>query len=287
METIYEKNKVEIVRVTPNLYYRRGDMPERRQCNQAYVVSGDIVAAVDVTTMEAAKEMTEEAAALFGHPIRHIFMTHGDGDHVQGLPFFIDKPVNIFGSHRLLAQIVPEGYAGPATFIGVEGVLRLRMGELEVELEAVQGAAHSPRDLFIRILRDECVCVGDAGVALPHLYFHNADAENWANVLREMHARGGKYILPGHGDIYPYSHLLQVADFIDVLVRAGHSCLDALPFGEAATLEANEIDSMVVLFLTGDSADAQTIRQTVGSEAERQLRMVIQSLVRKARAERA
>jgi glyoxylase-like metal-dependent hydrolase (beta-lactamase superfamily II) len=107
--------------------------------------------------------------------------------------------------------------------MGVEGVQTLWLGGLEVELSTVPVAAHSPRDLLIRVVRDGCVIAGDTGVALDHLYFHAADPVEWARLLREMDARGGSAILPGHGDIYPWSHWKEIADFID-LVHAGNAC---------------------------------------------------------------
>lgn len=280
-EIVYQKNRVEIVRVTPNLYFRRGDMPARRQSNGAFLVSGEVVAAVDATTMEAAEEMMAEALEVFGHPLRYVFLTHGDGDHVAGLPVFLREPLTIFCSHRLLGQVVPEGYDGPATFLGIEGVQTLWLGGLEVELSTVPIAAHSPRDLLIRVIRDECVVAGDTGVSLDHLYFHAADPVEWARLLRDMDARGGRAILPGHGDIYPWSHWKEVADFIDLLVRAGNECLEGLAEGDATALDDAKATQLASGYLAGHGAVAKTIRDTAGASAERELRMVIQALVRK------
>ncbi|HEY5466247.1 MAG TPA: MBL fold metallo-hydrolase, partial [Clostridia bacterium] len=147
MERIYEKNLVEIFRVTPNVFFRKGNLRIRHQCNGAFLVSGDTVAAVDVPSMEAAQEMMDESAELFGLPIRYVFLTHGDADHVEGLPLFLDQPVTVFCSHRLIGQIAPEGTSHKAVFAGVDGVLGLRIGALDVELSTIQGTAHSPRDM--------------------------------------------------------------------------------------------------------------------------------------------
>lgn len=281
METVYDRNRVQIVRVTPNVYFRRGDMPARRQSNGAYIVSGGTVAAVDATTEEAAREMMQESLEVFGHPLWYVFLTHGDGDHVSGLPVFLAEPLTIFCSHRLTDRILPAEYDGPAAVFGVEGVQTLRMGGLEVELSSVPVAAHSPRDLLIRVVRDGCVIAGDTGVALGHLYFHAADPVEWSRTLRAVHARGGSYILPGHGDVYPWDHWIEVADYIDLLVRAGGECLAPLPADRAEALDEAGAAALAAAYLTGSGADTAAIRGTAGAQAERELRMVIQALERR------
>jgi len=280
-EIVYRKNRVEIVRVTPNVYFRRGDMPARRQSNGAFLVSGEVVATVDATTMEAAEEMLEESLEVFGHPLRYVLLTHGDGDHVAGLPVFLKHPLTIICSHRLLGQIVPEGYDGPAAVVGIEGVQTLWLGGLEIELSTVPIAAHSPRDLLIRVVRDGCVVAGDTGVSLDHLYFHAADPVEWARLLREMDARGGNAILSGHGDICPWSHWKEIADFIDLLVQAGNTCLEGLDEKEATTLDDEKATQLASGYLAGSGTNARTIRDLAGASAVRELRMVIQALVRK------
>ncbi len=112
-EIVYQKNRVEIVRVTPQLYFRRGDMPVRRQSNGAFLVLGEVVATVDATTIEAAEEMLQEAVEVFGHPLRYVFLTHGDGDHVAGLPVFLAQPLTIFCSHGCSAMLFPKGTMDP------------------------------------------------------------------------------------------------------------------------------------------------------------------------------
>ena len=281
MERIYEKNLVEIFRVTPNVFFRKGNLRIRHQCNGAFLVSGDTVAAVDVPSMEAAQEMMDESAELFGLPIRYVFLTHGDADHVEGLPLFLDQPVTVFCSHRLIGQLAPEGTSHKAAFVGVDGVLRLRIGALDIELSTIQGTAHSPRDMFIRLLREQILCTGDTAVEFQTLYYHAADVENWIVTLRDLYARGGQSILPGHGEVYPYSHLDAVADFMETVLRAARKCMEPLSRDEILGLEEVKINEMAAKYYSAGGADAVTIREKAGEDAERELRMVIQALVRK------
>ncbi len=284
MELVYEKNLVEIHRVTPNVYFRKGNLRERSQCNGAFLVSGDVVAAVDVPSMEAAQEMMDEAAALFGNPIRYIFLTHGDADHVDGLPRFADQPVTVFCSHRLIGQVAPEGVSQKAAFVGVDGVLRVRIGAMDVELSTLQGTAHSRCDLFIRMVREQMVCTGDTAVEFQTLYFHAADVENWIATLRALYARGGQAILPGHGDVYPYRHLEAVADYMEIVMRAARACLEDLSPSQVTDLDEAKAGELAAKYLAMDHADARTIRAKAGDHAEREVRMVIEALVRKIKS---
>ena len=57
MERVYEKNLVEIYKVTPAVYFRKADLMTRGQCNGAYFVDGGVVGVVDVPTREGAREI--------------------------------------------------------------------------------------------------------------------------------------------------------------------------------------------------------------------------------------
>lgn len=281
MECVYEKNLVEIYCVTPNVYFRKANLNIRRQCNGAYLVSNNIVAAVDVPSMEAAQEMIDESRQLFGQPIRYIFLTHGHVDHVDGLPMFLNQPVTIFCSHRLIGQFAPVGSQHKATFIGVDGSVKLRMGGLEIELFTLPDTAHSPWDMFVRLTHEELLCTGDVAVEFQTLYYHTANVENWIASLRKIAERGGKHILPGHGDVYPYSHLDAVAEFIETVHRAAQYCLGGVSKEEIKDMDGVKINTIISGYLSGSDADALTICEKAGQDAERELRMVFRSLLYK------
>lgn len=282
MECIYDRNLVQIYQLTPNVYFRKADLARRGQSNGAYLVSGSTVAAVDVPTMEAAHEMMEESERLFGHPIQTVFITHGHEDHVGGLPVFLDQPVTLFCSHRLKEQITPAEKSFMSSIVGVNGKLSLNFAGLDIDLITLAYTAHSPCDLFIHLPKEQILCTGDAAVEFETLYFHEADVENWIASLRALSANPGKWILPGHGHVYPHTHLEDVAFFIETLDRAACHCLERLSPDGIRDMDEQEINAHISGYLSGNDADAFTIRQKAGNDAERELRMVFQCYVKGA-----
>ncbi len=278
MECIYDKNLVQIYRHTPNIYYRKADLNQRGQCNGAYLVSGTIVAAVDIPTLEAAEEMKEESSKLFGQPIQYIFLTHGHEDHVDGLPVFLNEPVTIFCSQRLKKRITSSGISHRAAIFGVTGTLTLNLSGLEIELFTMNGTTHSPHDMFIRLPEEQVICTGDAAVEFQTMYFHEADVDNWITVLRKLHELPGKFILPGHGNIYPHTHLISAAEHLETIYRAAEKCLKEIPVEQIRDLNSEEMDAIINGFFKQNTSDAQSIRQKAGNDAVRELRMVFRSM---------
>ena len=278
-EPVYEKNFVQIFKVTPHLYFRKADLMTRGQCNGAYFFSDGVVGVVDVPTREGAREIVEESQLLFDQPVSVIFITHGHDDHVDGLPAFLDRPVTIFCAQRLVDRI-PAG-EGPqrATVVGVRDRTRVRMAGMQVECLALEGTVHSPWDMLIRVPQAELVCTGDTVVDLSLLHFHSANVDNWIATLRSLSAESGALILPGHGEIYPWSMVADTADFIETLRAAGTLCLSRLSAGEITRISEDRINEIVSAYLSGDSPEAMRIHARAGVGAVRELRMVLRNLL--------
>ena len=246
MERVHEGNLVEIFRLTPQLYFRRADLMTRGQCNGAYFFDGENVGVVDVPTMEGAQEIVDEAKLLFGRPVSSIFITHGHEDHVEGLPFFRDRQVTVFCSERLVDRIAKgNGW----TIVGVRDRTRVRMAGLELECVALDGTAHSPWDMVIRVPVEKVLITGDTVVDFSILHFHSANVENWIANLRRLSLTGDQLVLPGHGEVYPYSKVAETADFIETLRRAGEYCLSTLSPEEIAAISEQKIGEIVAACL--------------------------------------
>ncbi len=281
MEPVYEKNLVQIFKVTPHLYFRKADLMTRGQCNGAYFFSDGVVGVVDVPTREGAREIMEESQLLFGQPVSVIFITHGHDDHVDGLPVFFDRPVTIFCAERLVHQISTGERPHRATVVGVRDRTRVRMAGMQVECFALDGTAHSPWDMLVRVPQADLVCTGDTVVDLSLLHFHSANVDNWIAALRTLSVESNAFVLPGHGGIFPWSKVAETADFIETLRAAGAQCLSRLSAEEIKSISEDRINEIVSAYLSGGSPEAARIHDTAGVGAVRELRMVFRSLLYK------
>ncbi|MDR0839146.1 MAG: MBL fold metallo-hydrolase, partial [Oscillospiraceae bacterium] len=215
MESVYKGNLVEIFKISPRLYFRRGNLLERMQCNSYYVVGDSGVGVVDVATPESAREMLEEIELLFKKPLRYIFITHNHEDHSSGLPEYVNLPVTIFCSHKCAYDIAKLG--GSAAIVGVHGPLMFLLDGYRVDLRALDDIAHSPWDMLVRIPEERAVCTGDLVVEYQTLFFHYANPERWIANLRELARGSDEFVLPGHGGVYPAAYISDVADFLELL----------------------------------------------------------------------
>ena len=281
MEQVYEKDLVQIFRVTPHVYFRRADLMRRGQCNGAFFFSDGVVGVVDVPTMEGAREIVEESRLLFHQPVSVIFITHGHDDHVDGLPVFLEMPVTVFCSERLVDRILAGQAPNRAIVVGVRDRTSVRMAGMDVECCALDGTAHSPWDMLIRVPAAGLACTGDTVVDPSLLHFHSANVEGWIAALKALSDSGGTRILPGHGEIYPWSKAAETADLIETLVAAAASCLSLLSAEEIRKISEDRINEIVSAYLSGDSRDAARIRDLAGVGAVRELRMVLRNLVYK------
>lgn len=279
-EIIYEKNQVAIYRMSPTLYFRKADLA-RGQCNNAYLVGDSGVGVVDVSTDEAAQEFLDETKLLFNKPIRYIFLTHGDGDHVDGLPAFFDKDVTVYCSRRLFNTLDPIGKNYKSTFVSVDGNMRICLsGGLEVELFTLPDITHSPWDMFIRIPSEQTLCTGDAVVEYQTLYYHNASMNTWIDSLKKLAKIDDKYIIPGHGHIYPYSYVSEVASFLETVFRAAKHCFEQIDNVEMARISVDKINEIVFAYFASGDKDAQNIMGKAGmDDAKREVRMVLWHLI--------
>jgi glyoxylase-like metal-dependent hydrolase (beta-lactamase superfamily II) len=277
MESVYTGNSVEIFEVSPKLYFRRGDLMGRGQCNCYIFVTENGVGIVDPSTPEAAQEMLQEIELLFKKPLRYVFLTHNHSDHSDGLPVFLNLPVTIFCSHKC-EKDVSRINTGPAAVVGIKGSLSMTLGGYRVEVTALDDVTHSPWDIVVRFPEESAICTGDLVVEFETLYFQNSNPERWAASLRELANGRDKYVLPGHGGVYPASMITDVADHLELLIEAAHECIDrSMPLRGlfvARDPDYDTLDGYAADYIALGGEKAQKIIARAGGDAQRQIRMV-------------
>ncbi len=276
MEKVYEKNVVEIFKISSNLYLRKSDYNRRGQCNSAFIVWDDGVCIVDPSTMEAAQEMLDEIALLIKKPIRSVILTHNHGDHVEGMPMFYPMPINIYCSHRCERELAANN-TGPAVVAGVRGSLDLQFGTVKVELRPIEEVTHSPTDMLVRLPDEGVVCTGDFAGDNRILYFSEAHPQNWIANLYQLARGSDKYILPGHGDLYPATKILETAQHLALLREAAIECIDRYLGMQNGLTDVNydTLDTLLMQYLQEKGEKALKIVECVGDEALRELRQVV------------
>ncbi len=181
--------------VAPGVYFRVGDL-QRGQSNSGFIVCPDWVVAIDAPTPEASAAMFAEIAVVTSKPVRYVALTHGHGDHLNGLGAFTSKGVTVLCAEVLRRQLEKKNAAGQ--FIGIGERLTLRAGGRNVELKTF-GRAHSPADLFVSLPGDGVLFAGDAVLDMPAMFMGECDLAGWIRTLRTLQTRGFRVVCPGHG----------------------------------------------------------------------------------------
>jgi len=232
-EKVYEKDYIEIFKLTDQVYFRYADWDKRQQCNGGYIVFKDFVAVIDAPSIDGANEMSAETAQLFGKPIKYVFLTHGHFDHADGLPVFAKLGATAIGSRNMLAKLKAGGAATPELAIGIETSARIEICDTTFELFTIPGAVHSEEDLFITIPAEKMIFTGDAVAELPNLFFGNGDFNNWLSTLGVIEAMDFATICVGHGRIKDNSHFGIQKTYFKALDDAINAQISAI--GQGAT----------------------------------------------------
>lgn len=287
-EKIYNGNMVEIFKISDYFYFRKADLPVRGQCNGAFIVGETGVAIVDATVDSI--EMAEESEKLFHKPVVAIYLTHGHGDHTDGLKDWLDRNVTVYCSHRFIEELDASFFRGKVNYVGIDGMLKLNLAEnIKVDLFTNNDVAHSKWDMFVRIPELGVICTGDSVVEYQTAYFHSADIRSWISSLRRLADQKGTYILAGHGQtLFPYSYINEFADFLMVIERCAKTCLtrhwpnpNETADERFMQLTSADVKEVVEQFFAENNEDARFLEKKAGPvDARREVRMVLWSMIR-------
>jgi len=220
----------------PNVYWVEGGGG-----NSAVIVGNNGVIVVDAKVSAAGgAELIADIAKITPKPVTTIFLTHSDGDHVNGLASF-PKGLTIISQENCKTemQAAPSAAAGGplADYLPTRTVTRT-MENMTIEgvhLRTFHFApAHTSGDLMVYLPDDKIMFTGDIVAAqspypLIHLEKHGS-SDGWVTTLNGILATDATTFVPGHGGVQMKADLqkrladtLARRDQIKMLVAQGKS----------------------------------------------------------------
>ena len=200
-------------------------------------------------TYSYALQAYEKMKEIKNLPISYVINTHVHDDHWLGNAYYAEIGVKIIGSAafkdepkvektRMQMRITPEAFLKttqefPTLF--VENEMVLDIDSKKVHLISVNKKAHTDSDLFVYILEDKTVFVGDLvfNDRLPSI--RDGSLKGWIEALDEIRTMDVKYIIGGHGKIVDrssidmtYNYIVTLRERVSSLIEDGEEIGDVV-----------------------------------------------------------
>jgi cyclase len=191
----------------PNVYWIEGGGG-----NSGVIVGSTGVIVVDAKTSAAGgKELLDDIAKITPKPVTTVFLTHSDGDHVNGLASF-PAGVKVIAQENCKKEMETALAAGgrgapPADHMPSQVVKEKETLTIDgVKLELHHWApAHTSGDLIVYLPAEKIVFTGDIiSTTLPDPLIHlekNGSSEGWVTTVKGIVALDSDQFVEGHGDL--------------------------------------------------------------------------------------
>src|ERR1700685_222687 len=191
----------------PNVYWIEGGGG-----NSGVIVGDKGVIVVDAkTTPAAGKELLDDIAKITPKPVTTVFLTHSDGDHVNGLASFpagIKIIAHENNKKEQDAALAAGGRGAPPAGHLPTQVVSQHKEELKIDGVKVQvfhGAnAHTSGDLVVYLPSEKIVFTGDIITTQPDALIHlekNGSSEGWVTTAKGIAEFKADQVVPGRGDV--------------------------------------------------------------------------------------
>lgn len=196
------------------VYWVQGD-----SANSGFVIGKDGVVVIDTRrTAEAGRAQLAQIAKVTSKPVTTVIVTHGDPDHVGGLPAF-PAGATIIAHENIRAQLVatarePDSvspFAAVYKDIAANRLPNRTIAETEnVILSGVPvtllhiAPAHSTGDIVVFLPRQRVVFVGDLltmDMATYPIIHVGGSSEGWLRTMRAILALKADTFVSGHGTL--------------------------------------------------------------------------------------
>jgi len=193
---------VSVNKISEHVYEVRGGSGS----NSAFIVGDREVYVIDAKMVDqSAKDMIAAIKKTTDKPVKHLLLTHSDGDHVNGMPGF-PGDINIIAHENSAKDIIKANETGqvkiPTPSMTFSNQLNLYSGDLEINLFYF-GHAHTDGNIVIYVPEDKVAIIGDLffkGMD-PLIHKHkNGSSEGFVNVLQKMVDLNAKTYLSGHAE---------------------------------------------------------------------------------------
>ena len=217
---------VDAIRITPNVYYIRGEAgvpsPVNRghTSNAGFVVTTDGVVVFDALgTPVLGKEFIDAIRKVTSQPIRRVIISHYHADHFYGLPPFKDLGVEIWvhpaaGSYlnsEASRQRLAERQSSLAPWVDknmrlipadrwIDKDTSFKLGAHTFRVFPV-GPAHTPEDLAMVVEEENVLFVGDLMFAGRLPFVGDADSKSWISAIDHIIKFNPKIMVGGHGGV--------------------------------------------------------------------------------------
>lgn len=195
-------------------YYVQGDA-----ANTGFVIGTDGVVVIDVQrSPEAGRDQIAQIAKVTGKPVKAVILTHGDPDHLGGLPAY-PAGTEIIAHENIRAQIIAAANDSPTaspfvplykqivatrmptrTTAGTESMV---LGGVPVTLIHV-APAHSGGDIAVFLPKQRVVFGGDIltmDIATYPIIHVGGSSEGWIQSVQAMLALPADTYVSGHGGL--------------------------------------------------------------------------------------
>jgi len=198
------------------------------------------------------------AAQALGKPVDRIVITHEHPDHIVGLTQF-PAGIEIIAQEATRAQMVRMGQLGTPAYwatnpawgrpddvnrvilptVTFKDRMSLYYGDTQVDF-VWPGPAHTSGDVLIYLRREKILFMGDIGFFGVTPLTASGFVADWIKVCDSILADADvETIVPGHGPTGTKADLVEMRDYLALLLREGKRRFDA---GISAGRAAAELD---------------------------------------------
>lgn len=180
----------------------------KRESNAGIVIFDDFILAVDPTTnYQTAIEYRKKLEMEFNLPVKYLFITHHDGDHVFGALAFKDS---IIVGHQNLAKRLQSKIYNEWSEIKSEIVLpqitfkeKVIISNNDVEVELHHAGGHSDCSSYGYFPKEKVLFAGDLVFSrmFPWAGDITSSPDQWINTLQKFLDMDIRFLVPGHGPL--------------------------------------------------------------------------------------